>query len=238
MKTNVRIGLVGDRSDQVRAHGAIPRALALGAKEAGCAVEHTWLPTKDLVGDVARSLASFDAIWCVPRSPYANMSGVLAAIRHAREERVPFCGTCGGFQHAVIELARDVAGLRDADHAESSPDASCLVVSRLACSLVKVKGAIRCTPGSRLASIYGTVEPVIEEYQCNFGINSDYRETLERAGLRFTAHDDAGDARALEIPGHPFILGTLFQFELSALPDREERAHPIAVAFLRAARGI
>jgi CTP synthase (UTP-ammonia lyase) len=231
MKTKIRIGLVGDRSDEVRAHGAIPKALALASNETGIAIEHAWLATPDLRGDAGALLAPFDAIWCVPGSPYASMDGALAAIRHARERRVPFLGTCGGFQHAVIELARDVAGLRAADHAESSPHAECLVVTRLACSLVKVKGAIRFAPGSRLGAIYGSLGPVIEEYQCSFGVNEAFRAELEESGVRFTGHDDTGDARALEIPAHPFFLGTLFQFELSAL---EGRTHPIVVAFARA----
>jgi CTP synthase (UTP-ammonia lyase) len=227
----VRIGLVGDRTDTVRAHGAIPQALAFASEAAGCAVEHAWLPTPDLAGDVGRPLARFDAIWCVPGSPYASMDGALAAIRYAREHRVPFLGTCGGFQHAVIEVARDVLGLREAEHAESSPDAALPIVTRLACSLVRVKRTIALVPGSRLAALYGRAEAT-EEYQCNFGVNAAYRAALEQAGLRFTAIDEDGDVRALELPEHPFFLGTLFQLELSALAGA---THPIAVAFVRAA---
>jgi CTP synthase (UTP-ammonia lyase) len=231
MKPRVRIGLVGDRSDAVRAHGAIPEALALAATVAERDVDHAWVATRDLAAGALETLAPFDAIWCVPGSPYENMDGALGAIRYARERRVPFVGTCGGFQHAVIEYARNVVGLREADHAESSPDAALPIVTRLACSLVRVKSAITFVPGSRLASIYERSDAT-EEYQCNFGVNGDYRAALAREGLRFTAHDADGDVRAFELPAHPFFVGTLFQFELSAL---EGRTHPLAVALVRAA---
>jgi len=72
-----------------------------------------------------------------PASPYTSMEGALDAIRYARESRRPFLGTCGGFQHAVIEYARNVCGLRDASHAETHPTAPILVVSPLSCPLVE-----------------------------------------------------------------------------------------------------
>src|SRR5438309_9818525 len=97
LENAVRVGLVGDLSEEVRAHRAIPKALALAGAAAGSAVECTWLPTQDLIGDVAPVLARFDAIWCVPGSPYANMAGALAAIPYAPERGLPFPGTCGGF---------------------------------------------------------------------------------------------------------------------------------------------
>jgi CTP synthase (UTP-ammonia lyase) len=231
MKRSIRIGLVGDRSDQVRAHGAIPRALELAARAAGVDVDPAWIATRDLAGAAADSLAKFDAIWCVPGSPYESMAGALAAIRFAREAGVPFLGTCGGFQHAVIEYARNVLGLAEADHLESSPEASLPIVTRLACSLVRVKSTVQLLPGSRLAAAYERSE-VTEEYQCSFGVNAAYRGQLERGGLRFSALDADGDVRALEIPAHPFFVGTLFQIELSALSGA---THPVVVAFVRAA---
>ena len=72
----------------------------LAAQAAGCAVEGIWVATPEPERDPAL-LAGYDAIWCVPGSPYASMAGALAAIRFAREQGVPFLGTCGGFQHAL-----------------------------------------------------------------------------------------------------------------------------------------
>jgi CTP synthase (UTP-ammonia lyase) len=233
MRTIVKIGLVGDRRDSVRAHGAIPKALALAARALGVEVTATWLPTPTLERGVGDALAGLDAVWCVPGSPYASMQGALAAIRHVRDRGVPFVGTCGGFQHAVIAIARDVAGVTSADHQESNPDAPDPVIHRLACALREDERAVHVVPGSRLASIYERAT-VREGYQCAFGLNLRYRAALEGAGLRFTATDDDGEPRAFELAGHPFFVGTLFQFELAALRGE---VPPIAVAFVRAAAG-
>src|SRR5947208_2132696 len=121
MVDTVRIGLVGDRSEEVRAHRAIPRAFDLLAeRKRGPRVTLTWISTAEIdPHDPARVVTGFDGLWCVPGSPYENMDGALAAIRYARETRLPFLGTCGGFQHALIEVARNVLGAAGAGHAES-----------------------------------------------------------------------------------------------------------------------
>lgn len=79
------------------------------------------------------------------------MDGALLAISHARENRMPFLGTCGGFQHAVIEYARNALGWKDAEHAETAPDAQRAVISQLECSLVEAKGQVRFSPNSRIS---------------------------------------------------------------------------------------
>src|SRR5215471_8328348 len=106
----IDVALVGDRSELVRAHAAIP--LALHRFD----VTHTWVPTNTIVD--GEEMRAFDAVWVVPGSPYRSMDGALAAIRYARENGLPFLGTCGGFQHALIEYARNVCGMSDAAHAE------------------------------------------------------------------------------------------------------------------------
>src|SRR5690349_21092343 len=118
-----RIALVGDRSDTVTAHQAIPLALGFARETEGVPCEWDWLHTSTLAGDVAAHLASFDGVWCVPASPYANTAGAIAAIRVARESGRPFLGTCGGFQHALLEYAEAVWGMRSPAHAEIEPAA-------------------------------------------------------------------------------------------------------------------
>jgi len=226
----VRLVLVGDRSDQVIAHRAIPVALELAGAGLGVGLTWTWMHTT-AIRRAAGDLAGFDAVWVVPASPYANLAGALDAIRFARETGRPFLGTCGGFQHALLELARDVAGVPAADHAEIHPGAAELVVTPLACGLVEQSGDITFTPGSRLHAIFGG-RPAREGYHCRYGLNPAWRARLEGAGLRCTGFDAAGDVRAAELAGHPFFIGTLFQPERSAL--RGER-HPLIRAFVEAA---
>lgn len=225
------IALVGDHDPEVVAHRAIPKALGLAALSLGRAVDAVWVATEDVAADEERALGHVDAIWCVPASPYRSMEGALAAIRRARERGMPFLGTCGGFQHAVIELARNVCGLGDADHAETSPEGGTLVVSPLACALRGVAGRVRLDDGSRLREIYGVGE-IEEEYMCGFALNPAYREALERGGVRFTGFDPEGAVRAMELPAHPFFIATLFQPERAALHGHTP---PLARAFVRAA---
>jgi CTP synthase (UTP-ammonia lyase) len=96
-------------------------------------------------------VAGFDGLWCVPASPYRSMDGALTAIRFARERSRPFLGTCGGFQHAVIEYARNVLGWPDAEHAETSPDAARPVINELECALVEATETVTLFPGTRIA---------------------------------------------------------------------------------------
>jgi CTP synthase (UTP-ammonia lyase) len=158
------------------------------------------------------------------------MEGALLAIRHARERHVPFLGTCGGFQHAVIEYAHNVLGWGDATHAETTPEAARNVISPLSCALLDVEGRVRFLPGTKLEAAYGVTE-IAAEYMCRFGLNPEFKSALVSGPLREAASDDAGDLRAVELDGHPFFVGTLFQPERAALKGRPV---PIVAAFLEA----
>lgn len=228
-----RVGLVGDYDPEVKAHVAIPEALALASIAEGRAVEADWVETSSLGDDPCGRLARFDALWCVPASPYANTEGALGAIRFARERGVPFLGTCGGFQHAVIEYARNVLGHAGAEHAETSPGAEMPLVAPLACALVGARGRVHFAAGSRVREIYGAGEAV-EEYNCSYGFNPRYLSLLEGGGMSVTGADEEGGVRAVELPGHPFFVATLFQPERSACGGRP---HPLVRAFVRAAAG-
>lgn len=231
MKTEVSIGLVGDHDLSVPAHRGIPAALELAAGELGVSAVAEWIPTEDITS--AERVVRHDGIWCVPASPYRSTAGALRAIRHARECSVPFLGTCGGFQHAVLEYARNVVGWSDAAHGEEVPDATRQVISELECHLVEATETVRPFPGSRIAAAYGVSE-VVEGYRCRYGLNPEFLNALLSGPLRPVADDAAGEVRAVELDGHPFFVATLFQPERAALRGV---APPLAVAFLQACRG-
>lgn len=229
----VRIGLIGDFDGSVVAHRGIDASLPLAAASLGVSIEPRWIHTRDLAE--ALSLAeSCDGIWCVPATPYANGPAAIAAIRQARRTGQPFLGTCGGYQHALLEYARNVLGLVDAAHEEEEPKAALLLIGRLTCDLFEVTGRVRLTPGSRLAHICGTTE-LTEGYHCRFGLDPRHRERFESGPLRIVAEDDAGEPRAFELDGHPFFIGTAFQPERAGLSGR---AHPIVTAFVAASAGV
>ena len=240
MKT-LHVGLIGDRNDAVPAHRAIPPALDLAAASLGkadggtCKIEAAWLPTEILAGVdpdlLTARLSAFHGLWCVPNSPYASEAGALAGIRHARENGVPFLGTCGGFQHSLLGYARDVLGMSGAQHAEVHPGTDFPLLMRMKCSL-DGEGRITLKEGSRLREIYGQAE-VSEPYQCSFGLNPEYESRLEDGRLQFVGREAGGEVRALEIAGHPFYVATLFQFERSALREGAA-AHPVVRAYVQA----
>ena len=158
------------------------------------------------------------ALWCVPASPYRSMEGALTAIQVARERHVPFLGTCGGFQHAVIEYARNVLGWTDAEHAETSPQAQRQVIVPLLCSLVEVTDAVNLSRFATGAGLWR--HSIVEGYHCNYGLSPDFRHALADGPLRIIAVDDADDVRGIELDDHPFFVATLFQHERGALQGR------------------
>jgi CTP synthase (UTP-ammonia lyase) len=230
--TPVRIGLIGDRDPAVTAHRAIPLALELAGAAIGAEVAVTWFGTDAIAGRIPQSLGGCDGIWCVPASPYRSEAGALSAIRYARETGRPFLGTCGGFQHALLEYARNVLGIRAASHAETDPDAGEQVITPLACELVEQRGTVIFEPGSRFLALHGARE-ITEGYHCRYGLSAAYQAKLADSSLRIVARDAAGEVRAMELRGHPFFCLTLYQPERAALTGR---AHPLVNAFVAAAR--
>ena len=176
----------------------------------------------------------FDGLWCVPASPYRSTEGALRAIRFAREQGRPFLGTCGGFQHAIIEYARNVLGWADAEHAETAPDATRAVITPLNCALVETTGTISLRKESALAAAYGCLE-TNEVYHCSYGINPLFLAAIVSGPLRVSAEDRAGEVRAIELEGHPFFIATLFQPERAALTGTTP---PLVTAFVRAAMAL
>ncbi len=217
MHSAIRIGLIGDFQDQHKAHLAIPKLLA----DSG-SVETVWVPT-DSIGN-GEALAEFDGLWCVPGMPYRSAEGVLRGIQYARQSHKPFLGTSAGFQYTILEYARNVMGLSGADHQKTNPKAVLPLISHLDAALAGVKARVRFTGGSRLHKAYGQRES-IEEYHCSFGLNPRFRRLIEGGGLMAAAVDDDDEVRAVELDGHPFYVGTLFQPELRS-------PSPLAAAFV------
>lgn len=231
MSAPVTIAIVGDHDPSAETHQATDASLDHAAVALGVGLSHRWVPTMALKADAHRELGADTGILIAPGSPYASMEGALAAVRLAREDGVPLLGTCGGFQHVVIEYARNVLGFRDAQHAEYDPTASTLFVTPLSCSLAGLRMRVRLEPGSRAAAWYGAGEAE-ERYYCNFGLDPERQAELDAGGLRTTGMDADGEARVLELPGHPFFAATLFVPQTRSEPGRP---HPLVLAFVRAA---
>ncbi len=227
MSSLLRLSLVGDYRAEAVAHQAIPLAIERAARWLNITAEAEWVAT-DRLDESELQLS--DAVWVVPGSPYRNDAGVFDTLRWVRETGKPFLGSCGGFQYALIEYARNVLGWQDASHAETDTEGR-MVIAPLSCSLVEQRGTVRFGPGSRIARAYGVLESD-EGYHCNFGVNPEFSTALGDNTLRITAWDNAGDVRGVELPDHPFYVATLFQSERAALQDKDS---PLVIAWMQAA---
>lgn len=222
------IAVLGEYTPSYRPHQATDAAIEhsktfLGATD----IATEWISTQAL--DEKR-LSDYSGLWIAPGSPYKSLEKTLRAIQYAREHRIPCLGTCGGFQHMLLEYARTALGLKDASHAEYDPYASNLFISQLACSLVGREMALNLVPGSQVAGIYGAIS-AREHYYCNFGVNPDYVPLLKQGPLRISGSDAEGEVRVVEYRDHPFFIGTLF---VPQLRSTREQPHPLVTAFLKA----
>lgn len=242
MSDTVRIGIIGDFNTEFRSHHATNDAIQHAASKLKLTVESEWLPTPSLVAPEARKvLESFDGLWASPGSPYKSMDGMLNGIEFARARDWPFLGTCGGFQYAVIECARNLLGMKDADTAENNSGSKNIVIYPVACAVPnQAKGApklsglvpeIRIRPGSYLETFYGA-NVIKEEFFCNFELNPEFEWCSIEGGFPIAARGPKGEVRAIESPTHRFFIATLFQPQLSSTA---KKPHPLVVAFLQAA---
>lgn len=226
----VRIALVGDFSPDVLAHRAIERCFTLARESRSHLIESRWLATETILPGDDRMLAQFEGIWCVPASPYRNMAGALWVIQYARTHAVPFLGTCGGYQHALLEYARNVLGLKTADHAETNPDTAAPLLNRMHCSLIEQSQQVVVT-NDEFRAFYGA-DSGLEGFHCSYGLNSSYEQVFTGSSLEIVARSADGQARAFRLKDHPFFIGTQFQPERKALAGS---IHPIIRTFFSVA---
>jgi CTP synthase (UTP-ammonia lyase) len=228
--SGLAIGVIGDFDGARPTHAATNAALGHAAQALGIALETRWLPTAALDPLRPAELDPLAGFLVAPGSPVRSLTGALSAIGFAREQGRPLLGTCAGFQHVVLELARRVLGRAEAQHAEYAPGAADLAIEPLACSLAGEQAAVSLAPGSRAAASYGA-ESVREEYRCSYGLASSYEAPLARAGLRVSGRDARGEPRVVELDGAPFYVATLYVPQLASAP---ELPHPLFRAFLAA----
>lgn len=218
---NPRIGLLGDDRGH-RSHRELNALVPQLLDTYGVVAE--WVPT-----DSSFEVSSFDGIWLVPGSPYASDDSVIDALRTIRTTKIPFLGTCGGMQYAVMEYLRTECG-EQATHAESDGESEDNAVVELACSLYGKSSQVFPVPGSRFAD--WVPAPFDGMHFCNFAASPDSISRLEKAGVVVGAVGDEVGAEVLEFPDHPFYVASMFQPHIGALDGAP--IHPLICAFITA----
>ena len=261
-----RIAVVGKYTKLVDAYKSVEQALIHGGVANDARVEIRWMSSEALEGDfdpgalaerdvIARlegtaegdggfdpgALADCDGLLVPGGFGDRGVEGMIRAVGWARRNGLPFLGICLGLQCAVIEFARAVCGLREADSFEfdpSSPDpVICLMDEQ---RNVTTKGGTmrlgaypaKLAPGSAAARIYGA-DVVEERHRHRYEVNNDYRARLSEQGMRFCATSlDGKLVEMIELPDHPWFVAGQFHPELKSRPNR---AHPLFAAFVEAA---
>ena len=252
-KPEVQIGIVGkyfDTGDYVLsdAYLSVIEALKFSAAEVGVKAKIDWINAKDFQnGKGVNALKKYDGILVPGGFGETGIEGKIHAIRYAREHKIPYFGLCYGMQLAVIEVARHVAGIKEAHTVEINPATEHPIIDvmpeqkdliakgdyggtmRLGVYPAELKkGTI-----AREAYKKATIE---ERHRHRYEVNPEYVERLEKAGIIFSGTSPDGVLMEIaELPKskHPFFLGTQFHPELQARPLSP---HPLFTAFLKAAR--
>ncbi len=239
---SVRIAVVGKYTELVDAYKSVQEALLHGGISNDVKVHIDWLSSEQFdEGQHLERLARYDGILVPGGFGPRGIPGMLHAIRYAREQEVPFLGICLGLQCAVIEFARNVAGLEDADSYEFREDCEHPVVGLMdeQRKITNMGGTMRLgaypaviRPGSRAEQVYGSSE-ISERHRHRYEVNNDYRDQLESAGMVISATSpDGGLVEMVELPDHPWFVAGQFHPELRSRPMRPA---PLFDAFIRAA---
>ena len=248
-KHHVKVALVGKYIDLPDAYLSVSEALRAGGFANEAKVEIIWVPSDECETPegAAKALGGVDAI-CVPGGfGIRGIEGKLGALTFARTHKIPTLGLCLGLQCMVIEAARNLAGIKDANSAEFKADSGTHVIATMDDQKEIVAGGgdmggsmrlglykATLSQGSIVAEVYGATE-ISERHRHRYEVNNQYRDQIAKAGLSFSGiFTDRDLVEFVELPRdvHPYYIGTQAHPELRSRPTRP---HPLFVGLIKAA---
>ena len=242
-KGRVKIAVVGKYTELVDAYKSVQESLIHGGIANDVGVEMHWL-SSDLFPDPAtaqRMLQGFHGLLVPGGFGVRGIEGMVQAIRAARETRLPFFGICLGMQVAIIEFARNVAGLDESNSSEFAPECHHPVVALMEAQqkVTDMGGTMRLgaypcrlAKGSRAAEAYGSSE-VSERHRHRYEVANAYRDQFVEKGMRLSGLSPDGQlVEMIELAEHPWFVGCQFHPELQSRPTRP---HPLFAGFIAAA---
>ncbi|MBF0438915.1 MAG: CTP synthase [Magnetococcales bacterium] len=245
------IGIVGKYVELKDAYKSLIEALNHGGIANDCRVSLRWVNADELFSeDPDALLDGVDGILVPGGFGERGAEGKIRAVQYARENKIPYFGICLGMQMAVVEYARNVAGITQANSSEFSGQTSDPVIALLTEWKTEQEiqrrdvemdkggtmrlGSYPCvlTPGSHAAKAYGTLT-IAERHRHRYEFNNNYREKLQKAGLIISGTSPDGDlVEVVEVPDHPFFVACQYHPEFKSRP---RTPHPLFAAFIKAA---
>ncbi|MDR0854314.1 MAG: CTP synthase [Clostridiales Family XIII bacterium] len=240
---SIVIGLVGKYTKLHDAYYSVAQALAHAGYEIGAEVEIKWIESENVTGGGCdhNVLKECDGILVPGGFGERGIQGMVEACKYARENNVPYLGICLGMQISVIEYARNVLGLADADSQEFDENSPNQVIALMADQQGNLPkggtmrlGAYPCKikAGSMMEKAYQSSE-ISERHRHRYEFNNDYREDVEKNGMNIVGQSPDGRlVEAVEIPANDFFVGVQYHPEFKSRPNR---AHALFREFTRAA---
>ncbi len=242
-RDEVKIAIVGKYVDLTDSYKSLHEALLHGGVANDCRVKIDYIDSELLESDTTmmERVATADGVLVPGGFGSRGVMGKIRAIKQARESKQPFFGICLGLQVAMIEYARDVMHLANANSQEFEPDGKELVIAMMEDQkrITKKGGTMRLgaypcklAEGSLARKLYGKAE-ISERHRHRLEVNNAYREPLTKAGLNISGTSpDGALVEIVELPSHPWFLGCQFHPELQSRPFTP---HPLFVGFVKAA---
>ena len=247
----VNVAFVGKYVDLTESYKSLIEALSHAAMHTRSAVDIHYLEAEDIEHDGCGVLADMDAILVPGGFGKRGTEGKIAAIRHARENGIPYLGICLGMQLAVVEFARDVAGMEGAHSTEFEQNTPYPVIGLITEWLdregrvekrsadsdlggtMRLGGQLcRLEEGTKAREIYGRAE-IMERHRHRYEVNNTLLSKLEEKGLRVAGRAPGTElCEMIELPGHPWFIGCQFHPEFTSNP---RAGHPLFIAYVRAA---
>jgi CTP synthase len=241
---SVTIALVGKYVNLHDAYLSVVEALTHGGIGNNVKVNIKWVDSEDIEsGSVDEILADVDGILVPGGFGQRGIEGKIKAIEYARVHGIPFLGICLGMQLALVEIARNVLGLKDANSVEFDPQSkNCVIdlmpeqkdVQQLGGTMRLGKYPCKLLPDSKAYKLYGGSTLIYERHRHRFEVNNDYRERFEQAGVVFSGRSPDGRiVEMMELPSHMWFLGSQFHPEFRSRPNRP---HPLFKGLIAAAK--
>lgn len=241
-KDSVRIAVVGKYVELPDAYKSINESFLHASSVNEIKVEVEYVHSQSIDKDnVKEKLHGYDGVLVAPGFGYRGIDGKFETVKYVREQNIPFFGICLGMQCAVVEFARNVAGLKDANSTEINAQAKHPVIDLMEHQKTIVMkggtmrlGAYKCVikPNTLAHKIYGK-EQIAERHRHRYEFNNDYKKELEKKGMAASGtNPESGLVEIVELKKHPFFVGVQFHPELKSTVANP---HPLFVQFVKAA---